>query len=247
MQQGEGQGVSGTCEDGLPVWNAATNISSPSNSRCSVGTDCEDCGHRYLCTSCPSECAARIVDRYDAITGELQNAEFCLEDMWLDTRTCYAACNNRECGHQHCTVAEASVKCIREQKPWAFLFGRVPATFDATTLQTTPSTSSTATAPLLALMTVGQGVIEPAEGGPPQMAVGFEFTLTLQWQDSRLFQSPCYEVSPRCLSYDLPGMNPFHRSRSRCQAVPLRCTRLALGCSRRPRLPSSSAGPSFSR
>lgn len=63
---GDGSGWLGVCDDGL--------AGSVATSTCDPGTDCTDCGHRSLCTSCPDECAAQI-------SSEL----FCLEDMCAST------------------------------------------------------------------------------------------------------------------------------------------------------------------
>ena len=75
-----GPGAKGPCDDGGP---------GSVSSLCEFGTDCDDCGVRIFCTSCPERCQAL------ALTDP-ENA--CMESMWNDG-TCDAECNNAECDH----------------------------------------------------------------------------------------------------------------------------------------------------
>ena len=76
----QGAGEPGTCEDGI------AGAQGVGGRTCEYGTDCSDCGHRAICSSCPTECSAQIDD-----------AVFCLEAMWADSSNCYPGCNTRVC------------------------------------------------------------------------------------------------------------------------------------------------------
>lgn len=175
-----GSGQSGKCEDGL---DGAVPIANGKS--CAPGTDCSDCGHRASCTSCSSECAALTT---------------CLEGMYKHEKSCFDACNVRECQHNNmnCNKASRQAKCTSLQSGADFSNLVDIPIHDATTLVTTGSTADDAETPL----SLGVGlhdVILAMNSVSNKMEASFGFAISMQWQDSRLATSPCALVYPDTL------------------------------------------------
>ena len=73
-----GVGMPTVCTDGL---SSPTSAGSLAPSICAPGTDCDDCGHRPICVSCPSECSGRMANGHD---------DFCLEEMLGKVKAAWA-------------------------------------------------------------------------------------------------------------------------------------------------------------
>lgn len=174
----QGSGNAGVCEDGIL------------GGSCTPGTDCSDCGHRAICFSCPADCAAQISD-----------AIYCLEAMWLNDKTCYDACNTRECEHRGCSVSQAASACIALQDASLSELQKVPALFDTETLTTTASASSADTTPVAMQVSFGSFELTNGEGTlASRILASVSFEVSFMWRDSRVAVSPCGFILPSMLS-----------------------------------------------
>ena len=209
-------GRSGECSDGLSSPSDSSLMSPPA---CAPGTDCDDCGHRPICTSCPAECAARTANGHD---------DFCLEEMYTDTTRCYEACNNRECLHNSggCNTDAKFAACYAAQEDVASTLTTVPTSFDASTQTSVVSSVDGAAAPVrMSLAMSGlrlqlnsasyameatfdlyaphrarESVCQPPFPSKPNLSRASvrvsreDSDIAMQWQDSRLATSPCAYV-----------------------------------------------------
>ena len=139
---------------------------------CEDGTDCADCGVHIYCADCSDECAALAVEH--DLDGNPENA--CMQTLW-DDGVCDTQCNNRQCGHNDCTPKQVIDKCWTEQQLWR------------EDLTTPPNGLGTPT-PVAALVKLDQVSLAIDEDLNEVIAT-WNLAYHLQWQDARVFTSPC--------------------------------------------------------
>ena len=170
-------GTPGVCDDG----GAGSTTSA-----CPFGTDCEDCGVRIFCTSCPRQCQ---LNNY-AFTNQ---ANACLERDYAN-RVCTQQCNNLACAYDgnDCTPAQIERQCTT-------------VTILDTDFTQPPSTGLVTANGLVPVALLLQP--EPVrltineDYGEMMMFMALEYTI--QWQDARLFNHPCYGALNGMLSLPL--------------------------------------------
>jgi hypothetical protein len=100
-----------------------------------------------------------------------------------DTK-CYSACNNWQCNHRYCTLPDILEKCLAET-----------AAGDSIT------TAPKAPTPVQFQMSFDDRMeLELDESGGSNVATA-HITYALQWEDSRLFSTPCRAVLSEMLSF----------------------------------------------
>lgn len=79
---------------------------------CPLGTDCEDCGTRIFCLSCPLNCQVAN----SAVPKAIAFKSACLEGMYHNG-VCDEACNTAKCDFDggDCSMAQMGEHCLREQ------------------------------------------------------------------------------------------------------------------------------------
>ena len=174
----------GKCEDGANS-NGIISYSNgrPAPARCELGSDCDDCGLRSHCTSCPSECSS-IARRSASLSVS------CLEFMYLDATTCWPQCNTAECGHYHCTKEAAVSECLKKEAARGNDYTSMP-----------PSGTGTASIPsVTGSFTLGEFRISVDRVKGAGVQIEFTLAYSLTWNDTRLLLSPCRRVLDTMLS-----------------------------------------------
>ena len=100
----------GTCNDG------GVGDPNPLAKTCPFGTDCEDCGPRDFCYSCPAACQARNAQLPD---------EACMEQMW-DDGVCDENCRNAACDFNDCSATQRAATCLDDQRASGIDYGSAP-------------------------------------------------------------------------------------------------------------------------
>ena len=169
---------------------------------CATGTDCADCGPRILCVpgvECPTECFERSRQRpTPCLRGFIGNGQ------------CDDGCNSRACGNDggDCSDAQIAERCVRALPMET---GAAAGAAEAPTAATTPAAASGRqhAPPAVALRLdgisrlrlrarCGDGDGAGCENGV--MTVSSIVRLSLQWRDSRLFESECFPALPAMMS-----------------------------------------------
>jgi hypothetical protein len=168
----------GKCEDGEPPnINGTIYDAKAAEARgCDLGSDCDDCGLRSYCTSCPSECSDKAK---------------CLEVMYKDATTCWPQCNTAECGHRHCTMEAAISECLKQENALGNDYTSKPGS----------SGTGTASVPLVTgSFTMGEFRISVDKVKGAGVQIEFTLAYNLMWNDTRLLLSPCRRVFDTMLS-----------------------------------------------
>ena len=121
--------------------------------------------------------------------------------MFADPTKCFDECNNRECRHNNlnCNRESRFARCKMTQEAESDTSGLTDVPIhDATTLVTTGSVADGALAPLSLGIDIHDMVLS-INSATNRMEAKFGFTLSMQWQDSRLATSPCALVYPDVL------------------------------------------------
>lgn len=170
----------GKCDDGANN-NGITYLANgrPAPARCELGSDCDDCGLRSHCTSCPSECSS-IARRSASLSVS------CLEFMYRDATTCWPQCNIAECGHKHCTKEAAVSECLKKESALGNDYTSMPGS---------------GSVPLVTgSFTMGELRISVDKVKGAGVQIEFPLTYSLTWNDTRLLLSPCRRVLDTMLS-----------------------------------------------
>ena len=108
--------------------------------------------------------------------------------MFADPTKCFDECNNRECRHNNlnCNRESRFARCKMTQEAESDTSGLTDVPIhDATTLVTTGSVADGALAPLSLGIDIHDMVLS-INSATNRMEAKFGFTLSMQWQDSRL-------------------------------------------------------------
>ena len=148
--------------------------------KCLYGTDCSDCLARPFCTDCPEACFEHSREQDDG-------QDSCMQAMWNDD-VCDPGCNNHACGHNDCSKTEIIEKCVREQ-------------LDATPpISSAPEGADGSTPPVVLSVSLPDNMRLALNEQTNQMEAVFTVDYKMQWQDARLFASPCRAVIPDLLT-----------------------------------------------
>lgn len=148
--------------------------------KCLYGTDCSDCLARPFCTDCPEAC-------FEHSRAQDNGQDSCMQDMWNDD-ICDPGCNNYACGHNDCSKTEIIEKCVREQ-------------LDATPpISSAPENADGSSAPVVLSISLPDAVRLDINEQTNQVEAVFTVDYKMQWQDARLFASPCRAVIPDLLT-----------------------------------------------
>jgi len=173
----------GICEDGANsngIIYLANGRRSPA--RCELGSDCDDCGLRSHCTSCPSECS-------NIARTSASLSVSCLEFMYLDATTCWPQCNTAECGHRYCTTEAAVSACMEKESALGSDYISMPRI------------ARVGTAPLVTgSFALGEFRISVDKVKGSGVQIEFTLAYNLTWNDTRLETSPCRRVLDTMLS-----------------------------------------------
>ena len=157
--------------------------------KCDLGTDCDDCGLRSMCTSCPSACSALALN---SVEGNTYEKEACLEFMYMDAQ-CWPQCNTAECGHHHCTSQAAILACLTLELKQGRVYSSMPSDPFAPTGQESK--------PLVtASFDIGEFRIGVDRLKGAGVQIDFNLKYNLSWRDDRMANSPCRVVLPAMLS-----------------------------------------------
>ena len=169
-------GTTGVCNDGGEGAHAGA-----AGSMCVYGSDCSDCGVRIFCVDCPSECAAA------AYADPLNYG--CMQSMWGDG-ICDPQCNNLACDHNDCTSDQIMDKCLAEQDISGIGISDAPRSANVPEGRLVPINLQLDLAP--ARLEVRTEINE--------MVLSQEVEFVMQWQDSRMGETPCKAVLSDLLS-----------------------------------------------
>lgn len=178
---------------GLNLFNGPESLGDPSYPYgCQYGTDCKDCGPRYVCQDCEQSCRER--------SGALGHGHTCWTDRY-NNGFCDVECNNWECGHDgdDCTDDDALRQCIIGHNNKAQT--SKPALITDGVATGTNSTSLLAPVELRLLTAEPLSLSLNSESNSWQL--GMKAEIGLIWRDSRMKALPCTLFLEQMLSLDI--------------------------------------------
>lgn len=124
---------------------------------------------------------------------------YCLEEMWA-AKACYPECNTYQCGHRHCTTAQAIAKCAIEQGALSATMLTTPNEFDLATNVTSTASDTSTLVPMDVQLGIS-GISLSIDAVANQMQMKLSYTLSLKWRDSRLDTAPCATMMQTAMTY----------------------------------------------